>query len=278
MGVREKYAHLPLLEKPFQLRGITALFACHQVRLVYLFGSAACVPEKAEDIDLAFFPAPGFRFQPFYAELSEALGTDRLDLVELTQAPLWLREEILRTGICLYEREPGERIRWEAATRALVREGGLQTLQKKEEAMGLNRAFIAAALEELQRVSAELAKYLTVTLPEVETNLSLRWTVERGLLAGLTLMFQVADHILAEHFGRKPETYEALLRELCTAGIIPQSLYASLRGAGGFRNVLVHEYVQIDLRHVLEALQKAPEQFDTFAREVANWLEQQVEE
>ena len=90
-------------------------------------------------------------------------------------------------------------------------------------------------------------------------------------------MFQVADHILAEHFGRKPETYEALLRELCAAGIISQSLYVSLRGAGGFRNVLVHEYVRIDLRHVLEALQQAPERYSLFAREVAVWLEKQRE-
>lgn len=281
MGVREKYAHLPPLEKPLQLRGIAALFARHPVRLVYLFGSAARVPEAAEDVDLAFLPDPGFRFQSFYADLSEALGTDRLDLVELPTAPLWLREEILRTGICLYEREPRERIRWEAATRALLRERGLRILRSngevREEVMGLNRAFLAAALEELQKVGAELAKYRTVTVVELESNLSLRWTVERGLLAGLTLMFQVADHILAENLGRKPETYERLLRELCMAGVISQSLYASLRGVGGFRNVLVHEYVRIDLRHVLEALQKAPEQFAAFAREVAVWLEQQTE-
>jgi uncharacterized protein YutE (UPF0331/DUF86 family) len=88
----------------------------------------------------------------------------------------------------------------------------------------------------------------------------------------------VADHILAEHFGQKPETYEALLKDLCGAGVISQALYASLRGAGGFRNVLVHEYVRIDLEHVLEALRKAPEQFSAFAQEVSSWLAKQTEE
>jgi hypothetical protein len=34
---------------------------------------------------------------------------------------------------------------------------------------------------------------------------------------------------------------------------------------------------QIDLRHVLEALQKAPEQLCAFAQEIANWLEKQAE-
>ena len=274
MSVREKYVHLPPLRGALEsrLQKLPALFARHSVQLIYLFGSAVHTPEKAEDIDLAILPAPGFRFGPFYAELSEELGTDRLDLVELPQAPLWLREQIMNTGICIYEREPGERMRWEATTRLLLREKGVLASWKKGETMGLNRAFISAALDELKKVTSELAKYQTITLPEIETNLSLRWTVERGLLAGLRLIFQVADHILAEHFGRKPETYEALLRELCAAGVISQSLYSSLRGAGGFRNVLVHEYVQIDLRHVLEALQKAPEQFATFAREISDWL------
>jgi uncharacterized protein YutE (UPF0331/DUF86 family) len=88
----------------------------------------------------------------------------------------------------------------------------------------------------------------------------------------------VADHILAEHFGQKPETYEALLKDLCGAGVISQALYASLRGTGGLRNVLVHEYVRIDLEHVLEALRKAPEQFSAFAQEVSSWLAKQTEE
>jgi len=259
------------------VHGITSLFVRHPVRLVYLFGSAARMPEAAEDVDLAFLPALGFRFQSFYADLSEALGTDRLDLVELPAAPLWLREEILRTGTCLYEREPGERMRWEAATRAFLREADYRTRGKPKEPMGLNRAFVLETLEELQKVGAELAKYRNVTLPELETNLSLRWTVERGLLVGLTLMFQVADHILAEHFRRSPKTYEALLQELCSVGVISTSLYAVLRGVGGFRNVLVHEYVRIDLRHVLEALQQAPERFAAFAREIAGWLERQKE-
>ena len=279
MAVREKYAHLPPLRCPAPgwHQGLSILCARYPIRLAYLFGSAVHAPEHAQDIDLAILPAPGFRFQAFYAELSELLGTDRLDLVELPQAPLWLREQIVRSGVCIYERMPGERMRWEAAVRMLLREGRPLSTWKGGSVMGLNRAFLESALNELHKVASELAKYQAVKLPELETNLSLRWTVERGLLAGLTLIFQIADHILAEHFGRKPETYEALLRELCSAGVISQALYASLRGSGGFRNGLVHEYVRIDLQHVLEALRKAPEQFSAFAQEVSSWLAKQPE-
>jgi len=280
MTISEKYAGVPSVpvDVKVRLQRLPAFFAQHPIRLAYLFGSVVHAPEHVQDIDLAILPAPGFHFQAFYADLSELPGTDRLDLVELPQAPLWLREQILRTGVCIYERVPGERMQWEAAVRMLLREGRPSSARKGRLAMGLNRAFLESALNELHKVASELAKYQAVKLPELEANLSLCWTVERGLLAGLTLIFQVADHILAERFGRKPETYEALLKELCAVGVISQTLYASLREVDGFRNVPVHEYVRIDLQHVLEALRKAPEQFSAFAQEVSSWLAKQPEE
>jgi len=64
-----------------------------------------------------------FRFQPFYAGLSEWLGTDRLDVMDLRQASLWLRAKVIETGVCTYARTPEDRIRWETAIRKQVREG-----------------------------------------------------------------------------------------------------------------------------------------------------------
>jgi len=109
---------------------------------------------------------------------------------------------------------------------------------------------------------------------DLMSNLSLRWTVERGLLVGLTLVFQVADHILVRGFQRRAETYEAVLAELRNVEVISEALYQDLRGAGGFRNVLVHEYVAIDLNEVAEALHKAPRVFRTFIGEIRRWVEQ----
>jgi hypothetical protein len=167
MAVREKYAHLPALGTlaPGWQQGLSRLCARYPIQLAYLFGSAVHTPERAQDIDLAILPAPGFRFPSFYAELSELLGTDRLDLVELPQAPLWLREQIMRTGVCIYERTREERIRWEAAVRMLLREARLASARKGRTAVGLHRSFLESALNELQKVASELAKYQAVTLP-----------------------------------------------------------------------------------------------------------------
>lgn len=125
---------------------------------------------------------------------------------------------------------------------------------------------------ELLQVAKELDKYRTVTVPGMQSDLSLRWTVERGLLAGFTPLFNMGDHILAA-MNRYPESYEDTLHALADAGVISRDLRTAFQGAGGFRNVLVHEYVEIDLSEVAEAAHDSPDLFRRYAGEILKWLD-----
>ncbi len=48
-----------------------------------------------------------------------------------------------------------------------------------------------------------------------------------------------------------------------------------LESLAGFRNVLVHDYAEIDLRRVHASLDRL-EDFDAFVSDVEEWLEQQI--
>jgi len=130
---------------------------------------------------------------------------------------------------------------------------------------------IRERLRELDRVLEELSRYRDHSADEIEESLSLRWTIERGLIAAANLVFGIADHILGS-FGIYSETYEEGLRLMKEKGVISPGLYLRLRGFGGFRNVLVHEYMRVDIpllrQNFLKALKVLPE----FAREVDEWL------
>lgn len=139
--------------------------------------------------------------------------------------------------------------------------------------MVVRRQSVRRMLLELEAVAQELQKYHGVSEESLERELSLRWTVERGLLAGLTLIFNMADHILAGAFRRYPESYEDSLRELAACGVITDDLRQKMAGAGGFRNILVHEYVEVELHEVAMAAREAPELYRTFSAEVKRWLE-----
>lgn len=277
MGVTEKYARLASLPEGViaWLEKLADLWPRHEVRLVYLFGSAACGERPRNDIDLAVLAGAGFSYPALYADLSLALNTDRLDLVDLRVAPSYLQAEIISTGWCLWRNPQEDRFRFEQKVRMRWRDDRMMLLKraiarrKEGRAMVLRREFLEQAFSELDRVAQELGKYRDTTAEKMAADLSRRWIVERGLLAGVNLLLQVADHILTQHFGRLVDTYEGLLAELRGNGVISAALYERLRGAGGFRNVLVHEYLDIDLREVAKALRQAPDAFREFVREVA---------
>jgi len=280
MAVREKYAHLPPLPADIRQRlaRVPELLARHPVRLAYLFGSAARCPEEANDIDLAVLPDANYSFPALYADLSLMLGSDRLELVELPAAPYWLLESIVHGGKCIFTRAPSDTARYEAGTLSLCRE--LRHRQQRlahaatHAPMEVDREFLTQVVWNLHRAADELDKHARVTADDLATDLTLCWAVQHGLLTGISLILQAAQHILTRRFGTVPESYEASLAELRAKKVISATLYRRLRGAGGFRNVLVHEYLAIDLARVAQYVQRAPKILRDFADELTRWLEQ----
>ncbi|HCG98415.1 MAG TPA: hypothetical protein DE036_00970 [Actinobacteria bacterium] len=53
---------------------------------------------------------------------------------------------------------------------------------------------------------------------------------------------------------------------------MPKEFAGQIRGIAGFRNILIHEYVEIDIEKVYEYLQKVPEQFDEFRSYIGKFL------
>lgn len=140
--------------------------------------------------------------------------------------------------------------------------------------MILRRDAVEARLKELDATLQELGKYRDTSLEHVQGDLSLRWILERGLIAAATMIFDIADQILAGHFGLYAETYEETLASLHAKGVISSQVYEQIRGLGGFRNILVHRYIDIDPREVLSNLHKGLRVFPQFAREVLDWLDE----
>ncbi len=77
--------------------------------------------------------------------------------------------------------------------------------------------------------------------------------------------------------GRAPETYGASFTLAAEAGMIEKDLAAALRPSAGMRNVLVHNYVEVDRDRVAAAIPLAVEQYGEYVRQVAVFLEQHAD-
>lgn len=77
----------------------------HGVRLCYLFGSLAAkaAGRPPGDVDLAVLGGEHSDLWALRLDLGEALGTERLDLLDLYRASEVSRFEVLRTGRLLYK-------------------------------------------------------------------------------------------------------------------------------------------------------------------------------
>ena len=138
--------------------------------------------------------------------------------------------------------------------------------------MVLKHDSITERLKELDIILQELSRYTALTEEDLRINLSQRWIIERGLIAAAALILDVADHILVGQFGLHTTTYEDSLLGLRDKEVISDALYQQLKGLGGFRNVLVHLYQDIDPRQVWESYQKGMKIFPQFAQEILHWL------
>ncbi len=86
----------------------------------------------------------------------------------------------------------------------------------------------------------------------------------------------VAQHLVSsENFGA-PDSNAGALRELGSRGVIDQTLAGELALAVGFRNVLVHQYAQVDDAIVLAASERLGN-FDRFVSQLSGWLADQRE-
>jgi len=137
------------------------------------------------------------------------------------------------------------------------------------------RESVTERLKELDVVLALLRRYADKTPADLQADLALRWIVERGLLAGATLIFDVADHILAAHFTLYPQTYRESLERLRDRGVISPSLWEKMATFAGLRNILAHEYMTIDIPKVHRQFLRALETFPQFQREVQEWLDRE---
>ena len=103
------------------------------------------------------------------------------------------------------------------------------------------------------------------------------WAAERGFQIAAESIFDIGNHILAGHFQASPKDYEDISRLLSERSVISRELAARLKGLGGFRNILVHEYLDVNPAIVYERLQKGLPDFEEFSRQIFLWLDQNKE-
>jgi uncharacterized protein YutE (UPF0331/DUF86 family) len=98
-----------------------------------------------------------------------------------------------------------------------------------------------------------------------------RWVVERGLQLCAQNALDVAAH-LAASTGHDVPDYASAIDRLGEMGILPPDFAARFRAVAGFRNVVVHAYLDVDVEILHRLLNHHLDDFSVFARHVGAYL------
>lgn len=76
-----------------------------------------------------------------------------------------------------------------------------------------------------RELPSDVKQRLEQLIPLFEREGVLLAYLERGLIAAASIVFDVADQVLAGHFGTYVDTYEESLQVLCEEAVISEGLY-----------------------------------------------------
>jgi len=99
-----------------------------------------------------------------------------------------------------------------------------------------------------------------------------RGAIERYLQLAAEVVLDVAGQLIAEFRFRTPEEYKESILILGEEGVLPKKFAKDFSGIAGFRNILVHDYLKIDYRQVVDKLNNRLGDFEKFAKAVAKYL------
>jgi uncharacterized protein YutE (UPF0331/DUF86 family) len=104
---------------------------------------------------------------------------------------------------------------------------------------------IESRLERLRELLAELDEIRDGGRDDWNAAPRLRLATERALQLSIQVCIDIAGHLVSELNLPMPPDYRGLFPELTAAGLDP-ALAGRLGVATGLRNVLVHEYIDLD--------------------------------
>ncbi len=131
---------------------------------------------------------------------------------------------------------------------------------------------IARKIALLERALAYLRSRADVKPIDVENNYELRSALERNLHVAIEAALDIGEMIIAEENLPRPEEYRGVFLALGKAGIIPEDFAKRIAPMAGFRNILVHQYNEIDVDLMCKFIKERLDDLEEFVSYIRKYV------
>ena len=128
-------------------------------------------------------------------------------------------------------------------------------------------------LKTLLKYVGYLKKYKGITVGELKQNYEKRGAIERFFQLAIEAVIDIANLLNSEYRFRPAQDAKESILILGEEGVLNSEFAEEFSGIAGFRNILVHDYLDIDYKKVADDLNNHLEDFEKFAKAVAKYLQ-----
>jgi len=107
----------------------------------------------------------------------------------------------------------------------------------------------------------ELKQYQELTFKEFCATSKHYWAVQHGLQLAIQSVLDIGNHLIAAETPRSVEEYRDIIVAMGEEGMLPMDFANRIADMAGFRNILVHRYLVVDLHRVYDLLQNNLDDF-----------------
>jgi uncharacterized protein YutE (UPF0331/DUF86 family) len=132
-------------------------------------------------------------------------------------------------------------------------------------------AGIERRLDELSERLARLEPLRDRPRTDFDQDPYLRDIVERNLEIAVQCCIDISHRIISLEGARKPVDYYDAIVRMGELGVLPAEFARDLAPLAGFRNILVHDYLDVDWDEVYRTLHRL-EELERFAEFIQRWL------
>lgn len=136
----------------------------------------------------------------------------------------------------------------------------------------VDREILKSLLNKLNKTLSKLER-MDISLEELLKNEDIQDVVDRRLQISIEVCIDIASHLAAGLNLPGQDTAADVFELLGKEKIIDPKLAKKLASASGFRNILVHEYLEINYNIVFENYKYRLDDLRDFAKAVVEFLE-----
>lgn len=131
---------------------------------------------------------------------------------------------------------------------------------------------IRKRLVSLRRILGELEKYRDSDVEELRSDLSQMYAVFFMLQQVIDLATDINQHIAATTLNVADSCSRRGFEDLIRAGVLPADLEQDFYKSAALRNVITHQYVEVDLGIVSNSIPRVLDVYTQYVKSISRWL------